>query len=587
MTDTISTPPLRDLPTGHLDVRKQHLLNEIAREPTGPRHTPHLRLPLPTHRRRWRIAAIAVAAAAAAAITVPLLVLNGNGGPGSAKSYIHPLPRISTSERGGRQLASLVLLRAARTAAKQPATGGLAPGQFFYTKSEGWQEAQEGRPTGRLPTYFQPFTREMWISSNGSGRTHEVDEHVLFPTAADAAYFTHALRNQQQILNAHTSDSTFKPGDFPYINLGNAPADLAQFKKLVENLSAFPSPAETFRNISDLLRYTYAPPAVRSALYTIASQLPGVQLIGPTHDRLGRPGVGVAYYLPGPPHGPVDKNAIYEMIYDPQTSALLADQTVVVHRTNSTPFPPGTVTSWTAYLASGIVNSTTATTSASGHTTSSQSSTGSGQIPAADASNNQPLALAPAKFLTAESVNTYGKNDHGALIGYNRYGTPFLGVAIQNISRYAVQVDDWTSHGPQVPLSPVLMMWSTRKLVAQGRFVQDAEGRRVWKRQRLVPFHAFNLAPGQIFMILWLGIWHDCNASRNPKLPRDWKTRNLYRRIPIIYTYRGKATIVTMHLPRDLMGSPPGYNPRAGCDRVPAARATPGVPQDLNPFSLR
>lgn len=367
MTDTISTPPLRDLPTGHLDVRKQHLLNEIAREPTGPRHTPHLRLPLPTHSRRWRIAAIAVAAAAAAAITVPLLVLNGNGGPGSAKSYIHPLPRISTSERGGRQLASLVLLRAARTAAKQPATTGLAPGQFFYTKSEGWQEAQEGRPTGRLPTYFQPFTREMWISANGSGRTHEVDEHVLFPTAADAAYFTHALRNQPNILNAHTSDTTFKPGDSRYINLNNAPTDPAQLKKLIENRTlegAPPGDAFTFQIISDLLRYSYAPPAVRSALYTIASQLPGVQLIGPTHDQLGRPGTGIAYYQAGPPPDGLNKRAIYEMIFDPQTSALLADQTVVLHRTNSTPFPPGSVTSSAAYLTSGIVDSTTATTSA-------------------------------------------------------------------------------------------------------------------------------------------------------------------------------------------------------------------------------
>ncbi len=324
-----------------------------------------VRVRWPIYRRRWQIAAIAVTAVAAA-ITVPLLVLTGNGGPGSARSYIHPLPRISTSERGGRQLASLVLLRAARAAAKQPATKGLAPGQFFYTKSEGWQEAQEGRPTGRLPTYFQPFTRETWISPNG-GRTREVDGHLLFPTPADAAYFTHQLRNQPNILNAHTSDTTFKPRDSPYINLNNVPTNPAQLKKLIENRTlegAPPGDAETFQIISDLLRYSYAPPAVRSALYTIASQLPGVRLIGPTHDQLGRPGTGIAYYLPGPPPNGLDKREIYEMIFDPKTSALLADQRAVLHRTNSTPFPPGSVTNWTAYLASGIVGSTTATTSA-------------------------------------------------------------------------------------------------------------------------------------------------------------------------------------------------------------------------------
>jgi hypothetical protein len=303
------------------------------------------------------------------AITLVVVLAGNSGGPDSAERYIHSLPRVGTSERGGRQLASLVLLRAARTAAKQPATKGLAPGQFFYTKSEGWQEGQEGRSTGVLPTYFQPFTRETWISPNGSTRIREFDGHLEFATRADAAYFTHQLRNQPNILNAHSSDTTFKHGQ--YINLNNAPIDPAQLKKLIENRTLVGAPAgdaETFQIISDLLRYSYAPPAVRSALYTIASQLPGVRLIGPTHDQLGRPGTGIAYYLPGPPSPngalSLDKREIYEMIFDPQTSALLADQRVVLHRTNSTPFPPGSVTNSTAYVTSGIVDSTTATTSA-------------------------------------------------------------------------------------------------------------------------------------------------------------------------------------------------------------------------------
>jgi hypothetical protein len=87
-------------------------------------------------------------------------------------------------------------------------------------------------------------------------------------------------------------------------------------------------------------------------------------LIGRTRDQLGRSGTGIAYYLPGPPPQGLNKREIYEMIFDPQTSALLADQTVVAHRTNSTPFAPGSVTNWTAYLTSGIVDSTTATASA-------------------------------------------------------------------------------------------------------------------------------------------------------------------------------------------------------------------------------
>lgn len=358
MNLNLTPPPEREFPAARLQQRKQQLLSRIEAEQ---RQHPRRLL----RRRRRLVAATAVAAAAVVAIAVPVLVFTGNGGgPSSAGRYIQSPPRVSLSERRGPQFASAVLLRAAHTAAKQPAAKALGPGQFFYTKSEGSLEAQEGRPTGVIPTYFQPFTREMWISSDGSGRTHEVDGHALFPTAALAAYFNKQYKNQPSILDAHTSNTTFKPGDLPYIDLSNAPTDPAQLEKLVENLSAFPSPAQTFQNVGDLLRYYYAPPAVRSALYTIASRLPGVQLVGPTHDQLGRPGIGVAYYLPGPPHGPVFKDAVYELIFDPQTSALLAEQTVVVHRSDSTPFPPGTVTSWTAYLASGIVNSTTATTSA-------------------------------------------------------------------------------------------------------------------------------------------------------------------------------------------------------------------------------
>lgn len=71
MTDS-SIPPFRDLPAGHLEVRKQHLLREIAREPTG------LRLSLPItpvfeRRHSWRplaVAAVAVIALAGAGVGI-------------------------------------------------------------------------------------------------------------------------------------------------------------------------------------------------------------------------------------------------------------------------------------------------------------------------------------------------------------------------------------------------------------------------------------------------------------------------------------------------------------------------------------
>ena len=372
MTDTLSIPPLRDLPTGHLEARKQHLLAEIAHEPERPR-TANLRLwlPLPLNHRRWVVVAVALTAAAAVAITVTAL-LPGNGDRlDAAGRYIHRLPRSSTNKRGGPQLASVVLLRAARTAASQPETAP-RPGQFVYTETKGFdaQIDAAGINKPRANYAFRPVTRETWTAPDGSGRLREVDGHLQFATHADAAYFYNALRNQQDILNGRSSDSTVAPGGTPYVDLSKAPTDPAKLKRLIEKRkigsappgigSAPPGNADTFLVIENLLRYSYAPPAVRSALYTIASQLPGVQLIGPTRDPFGRRGTGVAYGLPQP-QGRASKVVNNEFIFDPHTSALLATQWVVVQRTGETPFPPGTVIGSTAYLASGIVNSTSAT----------------------------------------------------------------------------------------------------------------------------------------------------------------------------------------------------------------------------------
>lgn len=59
MTETISFPPLRELPPGRLEARKRHLLREIAAEPD--------------QRRSWRgvlVAAVALAALAGAGVAI-------------------------------------------------------------------------------------------------------------------------------------------------------------------------------------------------------------------------------------------------------------------------------------------------------------------------------------------------------------------------------------------------------------------------------------------------------------------------------------------------------------------------------------
>lgn len=288
-------------------------------------------VPVRRHRRglasRWPVTVGAVAAAALVAVAVTALLPAGDTGS--------PSPA-----------AAAVLLHAARAAAKQPATAPPAPGQFVYSKSEGVFGGTTVPDGGQAFNTVQRYTRQQWIGPDGSGRILQDAGTPQFPTSADRAAW---VADGKPNLADGTGDINvaFKRGGY-YLDLSNVPTDPAALKQLIEQRKVEDGPpgdAETFTIIGDLLRDSYAPPGVRSALYTVASQLPGVQLIGATHDQLGRAGTAVGYAS----HGNTQ-----ELILDPHTSALLAEQTV-----DST----GTVVGWTAYLSSGIVDSTSATVS--------------------------------------------------------------------------------------------------------------------------------------------------------------------------------------------------------------------------------
>jgi len=98
-------------------------------------------------------------------------------------------------------------------------------------------------------------------------------------------------------------------------------------------------------------------PTLRTALFRLIEQLPGITLLGPTRDAAGRSGLGIA--IKG------GANLKYVLVVDTQTSAVLGEETLMgpVANQNGIPVPEGTVLAFTTFNTSSIVASTTITPS--------------------------------------------------------------------------------------------------------------------------------------------------------------------------------------------------------------------------------
>ena len=265
-----------------------------------------------------------------------------------------------------------MLLRAAQVAAQQEADSPPGPGQFVYTKTQNAYENDwaDAGPNKVGFSVLMPQIREIWIGTDGSGRILEKNGTPRFLSDRDREVWEAAGR--PDLGGGQTSDETFQPAttgvtrvgasgvvataapsnSLFFLDLSGLPTDPTELKARIESREIEggpPGDAETFTIIADLLRETYAPPALRAALYKIAAELPGVELIGQTKDPAGRDGIAVAYTNAGPRH---------ELIFDPDTSVMLAERFVVTDATKEYRVDPGTVVGWAAYLSSGIVDST-------------------------------------------------------------------------------------------------------------------------------------------------------------------------------------------------------------------------------------
>ncbi len=258
----------------------------------------------PRLRRRWAATIAVVAGAIALALVVPMLL---------------PASRTDSA-------AAAMLRQVARRAAEQPATPAPRADQFLYTKTESVQVFMYVVGDGTTFVFRQTLAREFWIAPDGSGRILETTGPAEFVAPQDEAAWVAA--GSPDLFENQTTDDRFAPGELSYQDYSHLPTDPMELKKLIERREIVGGPDgdwETFSIVGDLLREAHTAPAVRAALYEVAADLPGVELVGRVQDGAGRAGIAVAYTSD---HG--SGATRQEFIFDPQSAELLGERYVLV-----------------------------------------------------------------------------------------------------------------------------------------------------------------------------------------------------------------------------------------------------------------
>jgi hypothetical protein len=236
----------------------------------------------------------------------------------------------------------------------------VAPGQYIYTES-----VSEGMPAhpGNV-SYNVQFdeTRQFWVAPDGSGHGVFTASNVTFPTTQDQDEWV--AQGSPDIAAAFTRTSTFGPGNYGPMKVDEftLPTDQTQLSSVIAGLVTSVShlqpgaanfSSEEFGYIGQLLQETAAPPDVRAALFTLAASIPGMTLVGTDTAPEGVSGVGIAT-----PVFPLSNGggAYEELIFDPTTGALVAAEQWVTDASGAK-----TLTQWTSYLASGVVDNTSTT----------------------------------------------------------------------------------------------------------------------------------------------------------------------------------------------------------------------------------
>lgn len=220
-------------------------------------------------------------------------------------------------------------------------------GRYSYTKILTDQLTTSGE-SDQAWSVILPTVEETWIGADGSGRIRSMIGEARFPGPRDRERW---LAAGSPPLPSGVSDETFPPGVLAYEDLRSLPTEPRELLAVLQRQVAtedLPTDVAVFVRVGQLLAPGDAPSELRAALYVVASRLAGVELIGEVVDPLGRPGLAVAMT-----HSELGSTLREVMIFDGETSALLAHSQVLLEPAPWIDAVPGARISFTAYLEAG------------------------------------------------------------------------------------------------------------------------------------------------------------------------------------------------------------------------------------------
>lgn len=285
-------------------------------------------------RRRRRWAALPVAAVAGAAA---LLI-------GLDSGSVAPRPATAT--------AAELLRRAAHAAQTAPAPFPRAD-QYYYVRTLATNLAAR-EPPERGMAALVTKERRTWSSLDRPGRLRERFVSAQFPasTPAQRAELERAIHQNDQPPGEIDPARHYFLGDVELTRqeLLDFPTDprtiYERLRARVGNRGRSPE-GEVFTEIGDALRESPAPAPLRAGLYGALALIPGVERVGDATDRAGRRGVAVAF---------TEVGERSELIFDPATSEMLAERTVLTRPSAGYGLAAGTVIADTAYLERAVVD---------------------------------------------------------------------------------------------------------------------------------------------------------------------------------------------------------------------------------------